>query len=92
MEKRTLKRVVLSQRHKPTGKTRHYIGIEPLSPPVSLEIVKYSEAEGCYLLYLDGSGHEQTDTWHASMRAAIEQAEWEFGVTEDEWESVEPAV
>ncbi len=89
MEKKILKRVKLSTWHEPTGKTRHFRGIEELPTPTSLEIVEYPETGDYYLLYLNQDGAQQTDTWHASLDSALAQAEFEFGITRDEWASAE---
>ena len=53
--------------------------------PFALSIVKYSDNEGYYLLYLDKFGEEQTDTYHETLEDAFGQAEFEFGVKKDEW-------
>lgn len=41
---------------------------------------------GYYLLYLDESGEEITDTYHDSLEKALDQAKWEFNVEPDEWD------
>lgn len=66
-------------------KTIHYSGSALLSKPFALSIVKYSDNEGYYLLYLDKFGEEQTDTYHETLEDAFGQAEFEFGVKKDEW-------
>jgi len=82
-----LRQVKLSSSHnQPTGKTHHYHGKKELPAPAMLQIAKYSEDPGYYLLYLDANGNELTDTYHDSMEEAIAQAEWEFQVKPSEWE------
>lgn len=67
--------------------TRHYKDGTLLPVPASLVIC---EARfGWYLLYLDKDGEEQTDTFHDSLDAAFEQAQFEFGVTPSMWRPVE---
>ena len=56
-----------------------------LPKPFALSIVKYSDNEGYYLLYLDKFGEEQADTYQETLEDAFGQAEFEFGVKKDEW-------
>jgi hypothetical protein len=88
-EPRLLRRIKLTSAHKPTGKTRHLHGDEPLPPPNELRIVQYSSDPGYYLFYCDESGIEMTDTYHDSVKEAMDQAEFEFGITADEWNEAE---
>ena len=87
MEERILARMRLQDRHRPTGKTRHYSIEGPLPPPAALKIVQYGDESGFYLLYLDESGREMTDTWHESLENAKRQAAFEFNVDDADWES-----
>jgi hypothetical protein len=80
-----LKSVILTDRHKPTGMTSHYLGAEKLSAPYSLIITKYPNDDGVYLMYLDREGKEVTDTFHDTVEEAMEQAKFEFGVQVTEW-------
>ncbi len=50
-----------------------------LPVPHSLQIVKYP----------DDRGNELTDTYHDRHQGAIDQANWEFSIKPEEWESVE---
>ena len=81
-----LRSIVLNPWHRPTGKTRHYYGSEPIPPPQGLKIVQISPDPGYYLLYLDGAGNELTDTYHSSLEEALAQANLEFEVNSEEWE------
>jgi hypothetical protein len=85
---RILRRVVLGTMHEPTGKTRHFHGDRELPAAKVLQIVRYDEEEGFYLLRLDAAGKELTDTWHDSLEDAFAQAEWEYRLKADEWETV----
>jgi hypothetical protein len=67
--------------------TRHTVGGEPMAAPAALEIVERDSAY--YLLYLDDTGEEMTDTWHSSLDDAKRQAEFEFSVRPDEWPSTD---
>ncbi len=84
-DSKPLRYVRLGPQHRPTGKTRHYLGTCELPPPSELRIVQYTEDPGYYLLYFDEEGEELTDTYHDTLSQAMEQAEWEFGVRPDEW-------
>lgn len=80
--------VRLGSSHSPIGRTRHY-GMGTLLPrPTELRIIQYANDPGFYLLYIDEAGKEMTDTYFDTLRAAIEQAEWEFEVTPAEWQTV----
>lgn len=83
----TLRYLTLQPHHRPTGNTKHYYGFErvPVPTPASLAIAKYEGDEGFYLLHLDSSGDELTDTFHLSVDEALAQAEWEFGAKSEEW-------
>ena len=84
----TLWTVQLGPQHKPTGRTVHRLGTTELPAPSSLAITTYPGDQGYYLIYLDATGEELTDTLHDSPDAAMEQAEWEFGVRASEWNHV----
>ena len=84
-----LRQIKLGPLHRPTRKTRHYQGGKELSDPTELRIIKYLDAPGYYLLYLDSQGVELTDTYHETLESALAQAEWEFQVTPKEWEILE---
>ena len=80
-----LKQIKLSARHRPTGRTRHYFGNQLLPAPAMLQITKYADDPGFYLLYFDPDGKELTDTYHDSVEQAMAQATREFGVEPAEW-------
>ena len=71
-----------------TGKTRHFSGNIELPKPDFLQIVKYEDDTGYYLFYLNGSKECMTDTYHETIKNAIDQAQWEFGVDANDWEEV----
>jgi hypothetical protein len=59
------------------------IEIARLPDPVAVEVV---EQDGAFiLLRLDCAGHCIADTWHETLEAAKEQANFEFGVEESDW-------
>ncbi len=81
-----LRDIVLDpERHRPTGKTRHIVGGELWEGARGLRIVRYAADGGFYLLYLDESGREVTDTWHESLEDALRQATFEFNVDPEDW-------
>lgn len=83
-----LKRVTLSSHHRPTQKTSHYVGGVLLGSPYELQIVKYPDDQGYYLFYLDENGQTRADTYHDSLEFAMKQAEVEFQIATNEWETV----
>ena len=85
-----LRSVVLAPHHKTTGFTRHYRGNEILPRPHELQIARYPDREGYYLLHLDRQGIWQTDTLHDSLESALKQAQLEFSVSTDDWDIYTP--
>lgn len=75
----------LTEKHKVTGKTKHYRGEKELPKPAELQIAQLENCPGYYLLYIDDNGKELTDTYHDSLSEALRQAEWEFSVKPKEW-------
>jgi len=68
-------------RSQPTGKTRHIVGGVEAKEFAALAIARYdSEPDGVYLFYCDPSWNVITDTWHEDVAAAIDQANFEFGL------------
>ena len=93
MTAREIARVILQPQHQPTGNTHHYFGL-PDDPkrveaptPAMLRIVQYEDAWGFYLFYCDADGVEFADTLHETLAAAKDQAEFEFNVRPDDWQS-----
>ena len=85
MEKKFLFYIKLAGKYEATGNTRHYAGNVLLPMPAELRIMQYTGASGFYLLYFDETGKEQTDTFHDTLQQAFHQAEFEFGVKENDW-------
>lgn len=48
-----------------------------------------AEDDGFYLFRCDEAGAVVADTWHEDMKAAMEQAESEFGVRPSDWTTAE---
>lgn len=55
----------------------------PLTTPTLVEIIQLNEE--IHLLRLNSSGNCISDTWHASIDAAKEQASLEYEVREADW-------
>ncbi len=79
-------KVTLTDKHKPTGRTVHTSNGRLLDPPKGLAIAQFPNDPGFYLYYLDSTGREQTDTYHSTVELAKEQATFEFGVEEADWQ------
>ena len=99
---RVIRRVSLLSRHTPTGAVKHsyFTGFKedadgnirldhsrPIPTPTSLAIVTFGEHE-FNLIHLDAEGREMTDTFHASVDDALEQALLEFMVQPEDWKVV----
>jgi hypothetical protein len=84
----SLCRVELNASHLSPGRTKHILsdaaGTRDFLPFKALEICTYPDDSGYYLLYEPETGHG-TDTYHETLSDAKNQAEWEFGVSNDEW-------
>ena len=84
-----LRQIRLGPNHQETGKTHHFQGEKRLPAPTFLQVVQYPEDPGFYLLYFDEDWQELTDTYHESLKDALEQATFEFGTKPAEWEMME---
>jgi len=78
-----------------TGRTVHTLGTLVDGQPVPTERLplprwlEITEGDGGYcLLHFDANGNCFADTWHATLEAAKSQAEFEFGIKQDEWQDV----
>ena len=78
----------LSAKHASTESTRHHLGNTELPAHTELRIMQYPEDSGYYLLYCNKDGAEITDTYHDSANEAKSQAQFEFNVKPEEWETV----
>lgn len=78
-----------------TGATKHFrahieagsvVKDEVMRAPAWVEI---APADGAfYLFYMNARGECLTDTWHQTIEQAKAQALHEFGITEDDWETM----
>lgn len=74
---------VLDHRHRPTGACSHVVAGEPQAPFAGLAICQ--SEDGYFLFYCDEDWNTVTDTWHASLAEAKEQAEFEYEGVGDTW-------
>lgn len=78
--------------HKRTGNTNHSVDGELIKTlPAYLQIESNPLVEGeFYLIHYDQDGEDLlTDTLHDSVGHAMNQAEFEFGVSSSQWEELE---
>jgi hypothetical protein len=86
----SLYRVELTAHHRQPDRTKHALvnssGKHDFPPFKFLTICGQDDTtdQGYYLMYVPETG-PGTDTWHQTLEDAMAQAEWEFGVTRDEW-------
>ena len=85
MDPKTLADVTLGDRHRWTGRTRHYAGGRLVERPARLVIVASDAAAGCRLLHLDARGAEMAGSFHATPEDAMDQARWEYEVEAEDW-------
>ncbi len=72
-----------------TGATRHTVNGVDRSRDIATVEIADAGGGAFYLLYFDSAGKGITDTWHLSIEGAKGQAEYEFNITEADWESIE---
>jgi len=80
----------IDARHNRTGQTRHYADGELQTDFKGLAIAAYEASTGIpkqevYLFYCDETWEVQNDTYHNSIEAAKEQAEFEYTGTKSTW-------
>lgn len=81
-----LRRIDLGAAGRPS-RTRHTVGAVVRRRFHALQIVRLPGARGVELRYLDGEGHELSDTWHACLADALGQAEREFDLPAEAWQT-----
>lgn len=86
MDYKVLKEVLLTNKV-PTGKTKHIIEGSVVSSFYKLQIAQYNKDSGYYLFYLDEDDDVVTDTYHDTIEHAERQADFEFEVKPEEWDS-----
>jgi hypothetical protein len=61
-----------------TGTVTHYLGDERVTAFAAIALAKHDEHPGVYIFYCDGDWNVITDTLHADLADAEEQAHGEF--------------
>ncbi len=79
----------IDRRHRPTGYCRHTVAGTPLDSVAGLAICSYDASPGYYLLYCDAQWKPTADTYHDTIEAAMQQAEFEFEGTSKSWQQLE---
>ena len=95
---KVIKKIVLSPKHEPTGKTKHFRTLDvdssldrlslertEIQAPHSLEIIQFENDVVYYLIYKDEFDQELIDTYHETLESAFKQAKWEFNVETGDW-------
>jgi hypothetical protein len=80
--------VVSLSGHASTGRTTHRRDGRILPNPSSLTISKVDTSAGFFLFYYDDRGDVLTDTYHDTIEGAFEQANFEFGIVDRDWQTV----
>jgi len=76
----------IDQRYHFTGACDHIIGGAAWGPAARLAICQYEGDPGFYLLSCDAEWYGGTDTWHESIEAAMNQAEFEYKGVSQTWQ------
>jgi hypothetical protein len=76
---------VIDSRHEPTAACHHTIGGRELGAVAGLAICREPDGGGHYLFYCDTQWQALTDTWHATVEDAIQQAEFEYKGAATTW-------
>lgn len=72
-------------RHRPTGMCRHVTGGVLQEPAAALAICQHDAERAFYLFGCDAEWNVVTDSWHATLEEALEQAEFEYGGVSESW-------
>jgi hypothetical protein len=91
MKQEILYTTVLTPANTATGNVWPYVQGQAEGLPKSLKIVKYPQDPGCYLIRYNESDFELNDTLHDTISDAMEQAQFEYKISKDQWVSVESA-
>ena len=88
MEVNRLYEARLQSKHSATGNTWPYVPGQTTGLPSKLCIAQYANDLGYYLFYYDDNDEELNDTYHDTLEGAKAQAKFEFGILDDDWQSV----
>jgi hypothetical protein len=78
----------IDRRHRPTQNCRQIVAGQVQGPAAGLAICRYEDDDAYYLFGCDPHWNQITDTWHPSLEAAMEQAEFEYEGVSATWRSV----
>lgn len=76
----------IDHRHRHTGNCRQIVAGVLQGPMAGLAICQFPGESGYYLFGCDDDWREVTDTWHATLEQAKEQAEFEYEGITSTWE------
>ncbi len=69
-----------------SGRTLHTVNGRAMPPASGLAIYHSDDGNGYYLFGCDAAWEVLTDTWHASLEEAMEQAEFEYPGISNHWQ------
>jgi hypothetical protein len=75
----------IDERNRHTGNTRQIVNGELLGPVAGLAICQYEGESAYYLFGCDEQWKVQSDTCHATLEEALDQAEFEYEGTRQTW-------
>ncbi len=78
----------LDERHTKTGNTVHLVAGSAIGEAKGLAICQYDGESAFYLFRCDEEWTSLSDTWHETLAAAKEQAEFEYAGTSRTWTSM----
>jgi hypothetical protein len=75
----------IDERHHVTGKCHHAVGRQVMGAAAGLAICQYPGEDSYYLFYCDRQWNVVTDTWHETIKDALQQAEFEYEGVSATW-------
>lgn len=69
-----------------SSRAKHTVAGIPVGSAFWLRIVQLEGEEGMYLIRYDADEQELTDTLHANVDAAMDQAAFEYGTAHGDWQ------
>jgi hypothetical protein len=78
----------IDERHRHTGNCKQIVAGILMGAASALAICRYEGEENYYLFGCDENWNTLTDTWHETLEAAIEQAEFEYEGTNKTWQKL----
>ena len=77
----------IDDRHRHTGNTTQIVAGAVQGPANGMAICQYEGEDSFYLFGCNENWEPITDTWHATIEAAKEQAEFEYEGISETWET-----